>query len=386
MVPEYPPHVVGGGGIVYQRIAEHMRRRGHEVVVAYGDFTGSGPERIPAGPTLPEIRALSSMRTPRNMPWIRSAMPPTLGGVRRLRQTIGEGWDVAHLHGVGFPLVDLAARFLRQKNIPFVFTIHGVPNSPRRRGFWTSAIFQSYMRFGTSATIRHAAEVTAVSASLLSDRQLGKTHGMVIYNGTDVMPPAPDFHAVHPLANSPIRVLSISRISLNKGLDLAVEAVARLNREGYSVTYDLFGPDGGEKESIRGLIARCGQENMINLRGTFEPSRRVAIMREYHALLVPSRVEGFGLAALEGLAAGIPVIASRVDGLAEFLSDENAILVNKESVRDLERAILKLYDVNLTAALAQGARKTVESFSWEHSLSEYAALLESVASRERSLE
>ncbi|MHB1798584.1 MAG: glycosyltransferase family 4 protein [Vulcanimicrobiaceae bacterium] len=377
VVPEYPPLVIGGGGAAYKRVAEYLRGRGHRVLVVRGDFAdreGEQPNVTPGCSS--EIVVLPTLRTPRFAPWLTSVMPPTLSGLRILKGIISQDWDVAHLHGAGFPLIDFAAGLLRLQKIPYVFTIHGIPNSPLHRGPALAIALRMYLHVATRATARHAHIVTTVSNALRTDRLFPARDAKVIYNGVDSEALTTQRPCV-PRPEEPLRLISLSRLSRNKGIDVAVEAVALANRDKLNVVYDIFGPDGGEGTAIRSQIARLDRLNAIRICGTFSPSERGAILQQYHGLLMPSRVEGFGLAALEGLAAGLPVIASRVDGLTEFLNDQNAFLLEPGRPEALRDSMLLLRDADRVTSRVSEAQKTVHRFSWGASLSQYEQALES---------
>ena len=76
--------------------------------------------------------------------------------------------------------------------------------------------------------------------------------------------------------------------------------------------------------------------------------------------------EGFGMVALEALAAGKPVIATRTGGMADFLNDDNSIQVTPGSTEELENAILKiLSDAGLYFRLASHTKARIKEFCWE---------------------
>jgi glycosyltransferase involved in cell wall biosynthesis len=386
VAPEYPPNVIGGGGAVYARIAEHFAGSGHRVTVVFGNFanknwlaahTESNAEenlRFVSVPLLP---------TPGRMQWALSAMPPTPRAAASVLRYIGKRtWDVAHLHGVGFPLVDMCAALLRLRRVPYVFTAHGIPRSPFTRGWAARAMVGAYLRGASRRTVAGAAQVTAVSDSLLRDPALPITRGKIVPNGID-LPDTPARNDVTKSANGTLRLLSISRLSVNKGIDIAIRAVAALCRV-RSVEYDIYGPDGGDGADFRELAATLGAADVVRFRGTFAPSEREEIFARYDALLMPSRVEGFGLAALEALACGLPVIAHPVDGLAQFLNEENAVLVRNESPSSWRDALEELADSPAAAASRISAgRTTAQGFSWTRILRLYEQELVAATSNQR---
>jgi glycosyltransferase-like protein len=89
-----------------------------------------------------------------------------------------------------------------------------------------------------------------------------------------------------------------------------------------------------------------------------------AIFRLANVLAFPSLHEGFGLAALEGLAAGLPVVASRRPPLTEFLDDASAILVDPASDADIARGILEALSGAGASRRAAGEARA-RAHSWE---------------------
>lgn len=87
------------------------------------------------------------------------------------------------------------------------------------------------------------------------------------------------------------------------------------------------------------------------------------LLRTANILVVPSRWEGFGLAALEGMAAGTPVIATAVDGLRDVVGD-GALLVPPDDPVALRAAILRLLaDADLRAQLSQRGRARAQRYN-----------------------
>lgn len=383
VAPEYPPHVIGGGGVVYARIVNHLASRGHTVSVVFGDFGNLSPlaDVRQAGDAPPGVARIEVplLPNPRRLGWMLSAMPPTPRAARTLARMLARRrWDVAHLHGVGFPLVDLCASALRRSGVPYLFSVHGIPRSPFQRNCITRWAAAAYLNRVTRRTVNGASVVTAVSPSLLNDRNFPIRRGHVIPNGIDIRTDPAPVAAARGRAGRPLRLLSASRLSLNKGIDIAIRAVAALSWT-RAVEYDIYGADGGDEREFRVLVDSLAASGNIRFCGVFEPAARERLFSQYDALLMPSRVEGFGLAALEALAAGLPIIANPVDGLTTFLSDENAVLVRAPGAGPWAEAISRLADGQGTAGRIEAGLETVRKFSWRGVLDSYETALANVA-------
>lgn len=102
------------------------------------------------------------------------------------------------------------------------------------------------------------------------------------------------------------------------------------------------------------------------------------LLRDADALVVPSRWEGFGLAALEGMAAGTPVIAANVDGLSEVVADAG-VLVAPNDVAALRVALdLVLTDPNKRRELSARGRARAALFPIEQTVHRYESLYRSL--------
>jgi len=162
----------------------------------------------------------------------------------------------------------------------------------------------------------------------------------------------------------------VGRLSPRKGQDVAIQALAQLVRQGRDVHLHLVGDcfPGYEwyESELRAMADQLAVDQRVSFHGYLsDPS---VIYDTCGIALVPSRVEPFGNVALEAMAVGRPVIASRVQGLADLVLDgDNGLLVEPGDSAALSRAISRLIeDPALAAKLASDGRTFVrEGFSEE---------------------
>ncbi len=157
------------------------------------------------------------------------------------------------------------------------------------------------------------------------------------------------------------RLVLVGRLSPRKGTDVALEAVARLNDGTRAVTVQVCGSTfPGYEWYERELRERAER---ADLRGRVEWAGYVAptwpALAKADIVLVPSRAEPFGNAAVEGLLARRPVIASNIQGLAEIIeSERTGLLVPADDPAALAAAIARLLDdPALAEQLAEAGRK-----------------------------
>lgn len=162
-------------------------------------------------------------------------------------------------------------------------------------------------------------------------------------------------------------VAFVGRIQPLKGIDVAIEAVARLDDVGLLVVGGPSGP-AGEAEFAR---VRALADARLPGRVTFMEPRPhddiPCVYRAADAVIVPSRSESFGLVAVEAQACGTPVVASRVGGLAYAVADDRSgFLVPGHDPVDYADALQRiLSDEALAQRLSAGAVAHAAGFSWD---------------------
>ena len=153
------------------------------------------------------------------------------------------------------------------------------------------------------------------------------------------------------------RVLFVGRFDRQKGVDVLFSAMEILGEEAHAIIAGDAVLDDGKKGPLPTNITRIGW---------LVPGEIEALFHTAHVLVVPSRWEGFGLVALEAMRAGLPVIASRVGGLAEIVEDGvTGYLVPPESPTELAKAIRQLDDSNLKKMGQAGRQRMRDLFGIE---------------------
>ena len=120
----------------------------------------------------------------------------------------------------------------------------------------------------------------------------------------------------------PIRAVFLGRLGKEKGAEVVIEALASQPRLG--IALDIFGVRQGDAGDLyaRMLSTRIDDDTRIRLLPAIAPSDVVPRLREYDVMLVPSQwLETGPLVVLEAFAAGIPVIGSKLGGIAELVRD-----------------------------------------------------------------
>jgi glycogen synthase len=162
------------------------------------------------------------------------------------------------------------------------------------------------------------------------------TRSQTIFNG--IVPPPGD---PSPLPFDPPVLFCSARIEPEKGLDLLLSALPALLQEFPGLRLRVA----GNGTALDDLVAQAGREGVadsVEFLGWRSPDEIPGLVDEATIVLVPSRREGFGMIALEGMIGARPVVAANIGGLPEVLGDDGGILVEPESPAALAEGIAGL--------------------------------------------
>jgi glycosyltransferase involved in cell wall biosynthesis len=154
-------------------------------------------------------------------------------------------------------------------------------------------------------------------------------------------------------------VLCVARLQREKGIDDLVEAALRLGERAPGARVLVAG-DGPERETLKAAVAASGAEERIALLGHRGDVARLLVAAD--AFVLPSRHEGLPISLLEGMAAGLPSVATAVGGIPGLVEDGvSGLLVAPDSPDQLADALARvLEDGELARRLGEAGRRVVE--------------------------
>jgi glycosyltransferase involved in cell wall biosynthesis len=202
-----------------------------------------------------------------------------------------------------------------------------------------------------------------------------------VLNGLDTDLFCPD----HEVKRSESELLCVGRASdPNKGVRTLIAALALLPPDCRLTLVD--NDDRGN--SVFKWAREAGVAARLSVTGRIGTADLVGLYRRAALVVVPSRYEGFGLPAVEGMACGTPVVACRAGALPEVMRlTGGGLLVNKDDPSALARGISKLLEKpELRADLGQRAReRVVASLSWPRVAAATAEVYAQVLEERRGL-
>jgi D-inositol-3-phosphate glycosyltransferase len=163
-------------------------------------------------------------------------------------------------------------------------------------------------------------------------------------------------------------LLFAGRIQPIKGLDLLLRAVTHLPDGRKTRLLVVGGNADGADELVRlnSLVSELGIGDKVTFMGVMEHERMPLFYNAADVCVIPSYHESFGLVAVEALATGTPVVASRVGGLATIVKDgETGYLVDELSPEAFALHLrLLLGDEEVRQLMAEAARPSVVKYDW----------------------
>lgn len=353
----------GGVAAVAGYLAQHLEGDGHRVVFLHpgtNEVVRSKTTKWGFGGFELKLRAPFNPAFPlRSVISFCAMFPLTL--VQLVRLIRRERIDVVNIHYPGAHFVYFAfCRWLTRSRL--VISIHGMDAVP-----WDAP--NASPARSVRLIFRAADLIVAPSWRFLrrcSDRLAAfKAKQIAIHNGTEL----PVFDVARTTAEP--FLLSVCSLDEWKGVDVLIRAIAKLRDHGRCVRVVVAG-EGPMRAALESLINELAVRDLVELRGQQSRQSVEQLLSDCTAFVLASRFESFGIAAVEAMAAGKAVIATRVDGILEIIDDgANGLLAEPGDVDTLALAISRLLDdATLRDRLGRAARQRVAEHFQRRSMGE----------------
>ncbi len=274
-----------------------------------------------------------------------------LAGQRIWRFAKASRFDLLHSHSYK-PNIILGLQPVSVRRLPLMMTLHGwrLPSNPVAR----------FVQSLEAHAIQRADAVVAVHEALAKDARLTKLRRhqlQVVHNGLPNRvsePPCPTearlAEELQHFLRGKFAIMSVGRLSAEKGFEVLLAAVAKLRKEGTNAALVVFG-EGDRRRRLDRTAAKLGITDSLKMPGFVKQIRPFQSMFDVFAM--PSYAEGLPLALLEAMSERIPVVASAVSSLPDILQrgaagrlfdtgDENSLANELFWVRNSPRAVMRM--------------------------------------------
>ena len=366
LTQRYPP-ALGGVERYVERLVGELSRAGATVTVATSDL---GKDRPFTRASFGNVAGPAEVR--RHRARLVAPTPQGTGVVvpGMLRDALRLPVDVVHAHAFGhFPLwAGRVAQSLR--GVPLIVT----PHSDRGRGTFVARQWSRYVGWTSVRGADITVALSHVEASWLGSIGVRAERIRVIPAAIDLS----EFIGLPVRAPSgkARRVLFVGRLdTAQKGLEELVRAMAMLPRT-LNASVTLVGEDWGSLAPTLTLAKSLGIGDRVRALGAVS---RAVLLQEFAAadvFVLPSRFDSFPVVVVEAMAAGLPVVATRVGGLPEMIEEgRSGLLVPPGSPSELADALrMVLTDASVRARFSTEGRLRARRFDWSVVGPEYIRL------------
>lgn len=297
----------------------------------------------------------------------------SLGMTTALKRTVRQ-YDLVHIHGVyRFPQA-VAAYYARKYDVPYIirphgsldpFLFHNAKNRYLKRIYerlvcrrdWDNAAAMHY----TSDDERRLVEPLRINAQ-----------SVVVPNGMnlrdyDFLPERGGFRSKFGLGEKKL-VLHFGRINFKKGLDILAKAFGRVAAKRDDVVLVIAGPDNdGFKPRVQDWLRQEGVEHKVIFTGMLEGKQKLELLKDADVFVLPSYSENFGMAVVEAMAVGLPVVISDKVNIFEGVRQAGAGIVTSLDSEEVAVSIEKLLDSEgLRDEMGiRGAAFVRETYGWD---------------------
>ena len=370
----------GGMNVYVREVARHLGRLGLAVDVFTRSQTPGVPEVVPLGPGARVVHIEAGPQRPMPTVEIVAELAAFIDGVEAFQRRTPGGYALLHGHYwlSGLVAVELARRWGRTPVVQMFHTLGVVKNAlADDPGEWVPQA-----RLDAEATVAGRAD-RIVAATSLERAELAWYCGAAD-DRVRTIPCGVDVDLFSPGSSAAARarlgldaqwvLLFVGRPAPVKGLEVLLQALARLKADGLAradVRLVIVGGDrdegrDDERTRLRALADTLGVGAWVDFQG---PKLQSALPDYYRAAdlcLVPSHHETFGMAALEAMACGATVVASRVGGLATTIqSGITGVLVPPRDDVALAAAIASLLaDAPRRRSLGRHATRWAQGYAW----------------------
>lgn len=280
--------------------------------------------------------------------------------------------DIIHFHGGPGGLF-----FLREINIPVIYTVHHTYYQQYRfihkqKWKWIFSLIES-------SSYKKADKIIAVSSStknvLVERYGLREERIKVIPNGVDLS----RFHPMN-IDKIPNSILYVGRLDKRKGIDFLVKTIPLIKKEIPEIKLFIVGK-GKLRKPLEKFIHFHHLESNIQFLG-FIPDRELPQWyNKAEITVIPSVFEGFGITAIESMACGTPVIATKVDGLKDVIDDgKTGFLIAPSNKEELSNTIIRILknEKLRDKIIKNGKKEILDRFKWNKIIGEILGIYQTV--------
>ena len=278
--------------------------------------------------------------------------------------------DICHIHGTG-PFQLSIFNALKEKNIPTIVTVHGLIYIEKKKALKQHFSLKTLYQFCTQTwaerrllnSVKEVIVDTEYVAETIKQYRLRHTPNMtIIPQGIN------DRYFSIKCSSISDRVLSVGAISKRKGHLLLVQAFEEVHKMNPNATLTICGSMADKEyyHEILSYIEHSDCRNCITIKTDLPQPNLMEEYRKAHVFALHSQEESQGIALVEAMATGLPVVSTRVGGIPFVVSNgDSGLLSDYGNTKEFGNALSYLLkDVELWEQTSNNAQKSSISYSW----------------------
>lgn len=163
------------------------------------------------------------------------------------------------------------------------------------------------------------------------------------------------------------KIVCVARLEKYKGIEYLIEALPKILNTFPETKLILIG-EGQERNNLELKIRKLGLESKVELKGEIPHEKIYEELAKSNVFILPSLEEGQGLVVLEAQAAQVPVVATNVGGIPDFIRDgESGVLVEPKNPLKLSQSVIRIFsDPEFAQNLVKNASTNLEKYDWRN--------------------
>ena len=280
-------------------------------------------------------------------------------------------FDMVHLHEFRTLQNAAAYKYLTKYKIPYIPSAHGSVLRLMGKEF-LKMLFDKSIGFKILKSAKRVIAVSNIEVEQYIKMGVERDRISLIPNGINISEfenadkVKGNFRRAYKLSDKKI-LLFIGRLNAIKGIDFLLNTFAILTKDIKDTILVIAGPDDGYKNEIERRINLLNINDKVLLIDGLYGEDKISAMKDADMFIYPSRHEIFGIAPLEALMCGTPVIVTDNCGCADFLREANGgIVVKYQDISGLLDSIQNILDKKEEAKkLASNGMELVQrQFNW----------------------
>lgn len=376
-IPHFAPAWRWGGPVTaLVELAQEQARQGHEVTVLSTDLDVDGKLHVPLRCAVP-MHGVQVWYCPAN----EKGFDFSLYASRFLRER-AHTFDIIHIHTVFSWIPTMAAIWALRRRIPYLILPQGALSpiclaKPYEKLF--SSIRSRAKKWVYFKTLSRIVLDRASAIQFCCEQERENARPLALKPPTVVVPlgvaSAPanirssdtGLRERFPLLRNKAIILYLSRLDPIKGLDLLIAALGSLKKSGYEFGFVVAG-DGPEpyRREIQSLVNHHGVAQCTFFLGPIFDDLKLQVLNEADLFALTSRHENLGVAVLEAMRAGLPVVVSKSVGIHREITQWGAGISTGLAPDEIASALKQLLESALLRhdMGRRGQRLVLERFAW----------------------